>query len=64
MEISMKAKILKLRNGLFSRHFFFQDLEPSITPPTVIDDPADKKPETWDEREKIDDPNVKKPDDW
>ncbi|VIO91633.1 Uncharacterized protein BM_BM13750 [Brugia malayi] len=40
------------------------DLEPSITPPTVIDDPTDKKPETWDEREKIDDPDAKKPDDW
>ncbi|CAG9536740.1 unnamed protein product [Cercopithifilaria johnstoni] len=40
------------------------DLEPSITPPTVIDDPTDRKPETWDEREKIDDPDAKKPDDW
>lgn len=40
------------------------DLEPSITPPAVIDDPMDKKPDTWDEREKIDDPDAKKPDDW
>lgn len=50
--------------GFFAAFLYFQDLEPSITPPTVIDDPTDKKPDTWDEREKIDDPNAKKPDDW
>ncbi|VDM96104.1 unnamed protein product [Thelazia callipaeda] len=40
------------------------DLEPSITPPTSIDDPKDEKPENWDEREKIEDPQAKKPVDW
>ncbi|KHN84996.1 Calnexin [Toxocara canis] len=40
------------------------DLEPSITPPATTDDPDDKKPADWDEREMIDDPDAKKPDDW
>uniref|UniRef100_A0A9J2NZP7 Calnexin n=1 Tax=Ascaris lumbricoides TaxID=6252 RepID=A0A9J2NZP7_ASCLU len=40
------------------------DLEPSITPPATIDDPDDKKPADWDEREMIDDPDARKPDDW
>ncbi|KAL5112935.1 Calnexin [Taenia crassiceps] len=40
------------------------DFTPPVNPPTEINDPNDKKPETWDEREKIPDPNAKKPDDW
>jgi len=40
------------------------DLEPPINPPKEIDDPEDKKPEDWDEREKIPDPDATKPDDW
>eukprot|EP00795_Rhopilema_esculentum_P000380 gene380-10044_t len=40
------------------------DFEPSVNPPTEIDDPSDKKPDEWDEREKIVDPNAKKPVDW
>ncbi|VDD87841.1 unnamed protein product, partial [Enterobius vermicularis] len=40
------------------------DLEPSIIPPPKVDDPTDKKPKDWDEREMIDDVNAKKPDDW
>ena len=40
------------------------DFEPPVNPPNEIDDPDDKKPEDWDEREKIVDPNAKKPDDW
>uniref|UniRef100_A0A915AGM8 Calnexin n=1 Tax=Parascaris univalens TaxID=6257 RepID=A0A915AGM8_PARUN len=40
------------------------DLEPSITPPATVDDPDDKKPADWDEREMIDDPDARKPDDW
>jgi len=41
-----------------------QDLEPAIVPPKEIVDPEDKKPESWDEREKIVDENAVKPDDW
>ncbi|CDS41129.1 calnexin [Echinococcus multilocularis] len=40
------------------------DFTPPVNPPTEIIDPNDKKPETWDEREKIPDPDAKKPDDW
>uniref|UniRef100_A0A0N4UL59 Calreticulin family protein n=1 Tax=Dracunculus medinensis TaxID=318479 RepID=A0A0N4UL59_DRAME len=40
------------------------DLEPSVTPPKMIDDETDKKPADWDDREKIEDKNAKKPDDW
>ena len=41
-----------------------KDLNPSIVPPKEIVDPNDKKPETWDDREKIEDPDAVKPDDW
>ena len=33
-------------------------------PPQEIDDSDDKKPEDWDERERIPDPDATKPDDW
>ncbi|KAK7100553.1 calreticulin-like [Littorina saxatilis] len=33
-------------------------------PPKTIKDPDAKKPDDWDEREKIDDPDDKKPEDW
>ncbi|KAI5739199.1 hypothetical protein M8J77_016227 [Diaphorina citri] len=37
---------------------------PPINPPKEIVDVNDKKPATWDEREKIPDPEVTKPEDW
>lgn len=40
------------------------DMEPSVNPPKEIDDPEDKRPDEWDEREKIPDPDATKPDDW
>uniref|UniRef100_A0A336MBZ8 CSON014864 protein n=1 Tax=Culicoides sonorensis TaxID=179676 RepID=A0A336MBZ8_CULSO len=40
------------------------DFTPPVNPPREIDDPTDKKPEDWDERERIPDPTAKKPDDW
>nr|CAX75038.1 calnexin [Schistosoma japonicum] len=40
------------------------DFDPPVNPPKEIDDPHDKKPSDWDEREKIVDINAKKPDDW
>lgn len=40
------------------------DMEESINPPEEIDDPNDKRPADWDDREKIPDPNAEKPDDW
>ncbi|XP_076274124.1 calnexin-like isoform X1 [Rhynchophorus ferrugineus] len=41
-----------------------EDFTPAVNPPAEIEDPTDKKPEDWDEREKIPDPNAVKPDDW
>lgn len=41
-----------------------EDVTPAVNPPKEIDDPNDKKPEDWDEREKIPDPDAEKPDDW
>ncbi|XP_046978489.1 calnexin-like isoform X1 [Vanessa cardui] len=41
-----------------------EDFTPPVNPPEEIDDPNDKKPEDWDEREKIVDPTATKPADW
>uniref|UniRef100_A0A0A9WSZ3 Calmegin n=1 Tax=Lygus hesperus TaxID=30085 RepID=A0A0A9WSZ3_LYGHE len=41
-----------------------EDFVPPVNPPAEIDDPEDKKPEDWDEREKIPDETATKPDDW
>ncbi|XP_053675226.1 calnexin-like isoform X1 [Anopheles nili] len=37
---------------------------PAVNPPAEIDDPEDRKPENWDDREKIPDPEASKPEDW
>lgn len=44
--------------------FMKDDFEPPLIPPSIISDPADEKPSTWDERLKIPDPNSSKPKDW
>ncbi|CAG9823071.1 unnamed protein product [Phaedon cochleariae] len=41
-----------------------EDFVPPVNPPKEIDDAEDKKPEDWDEREKIPDPAASKPSDW
>lgn len=40
------------------------DFNPPVNPPAEIDDPNDRKPSDWDEREKIPDPLASKPEDW
>lgn len=40
------------------------DLSPSIIPPKEINDPEDKKPDEWDDREQIIDHLATKPEDW
>ncbi|XP_023037148.1 calnexin-like [Drosophila willistoni] len=40
------------------------DFQPPVNPPADIDDPTDRMPDDWDEREKIADPLAQKPDDW
>lgn len=41
-----------------------EDFSPPVNPPSEIDDPSDKKPSDWDDREKIYDPSAQKPEDW
>ncbi|XP_077973418.1 calnexin-like isoform X2 [Styela clava] len=41
-----------------------EDMTPAVNPPKEIEDKDDKKPEEWDERERIPDPEATKPDDW
>ncbi|XP_052737908.1 calnexin isoform X2 [Bicyclus anynana] len=41
-----------------------EDFTPPVNPPQEIEDPDDKKPSDWDEREKIVDPTATKPEDW
>lgn len=50
----------KKKANFFSK----EDFDPPIIPPQTIPDPDDKKPDDWDEREKISDPDAVKPDDW
>ncbi|KAL1023866.1 hypothetical protein UPYG_G00047540 [Umbra pygmaea] len=47
-----------------SRGSLLHDVVPPVNPPKEIDDPADSKPEDWDERAKIPDPEAVKPEDW
>lgn len=56
-EISVDRKIVNSGSLL-------EDFAPPVNPPAEIDDPADRKPDDWDEREKIPDPGAAKPDDW
>lgn len=56
-EISMDKKVV-------GKGSLLEDFTPSVNPPREIDDINDKKPEEWDEREKIPDPDARKPDDW
>lgn len=55
---------IKLDRKLVNSGSLLDDFTPSVNPPSEIDDPEDKKPEDWDEREKIPDPNAIKPEDW
>ncbi len=56
-EVSVDYKVLNHGSLL-------EDFAPPVNPPAEIDDPNDRKPEDWDEREKIPDPEARKPDDW
>ncbi|XP_024942816.1 calnexin isoform X2 [Cephus cinctus] len=40
------------------------DFTPPVNPPLEIEDPNDKQPSDWDNREKIPDPLATKPEDW
>ncbi|KAL2820226.1 Calreticulin family-domain-containing protein [Aspergillus cavernicola] len=42
----------------------FEDFSPPVNPEKEIDDPKDKKPDTWVDEAKIPDPEATKPNDW
>lgn len=41
-----------------------EDFSPAVNPENEIDDPKDKKPDTWVDEARIADPDATKPDDW
>nr|CAI5860077.1 unnamed protein product [Callosobruchus analis] len=55
---------VRVDNKVVNSGSLLEDFVPPVNPPEEIEDPNDKKPEDWDEREKIPDPSATKPDDW
>ncbi|XP_020811300.1 calnexin isoform X1 [Drosophila serrata] len=55
---------IRVDHKIINEGSLLTDFKPAVNPPAEIDDPNDKKPEAWDEREKIPDPTAHKPDDW
>ncbi|XP_012215991.1 calnexin isoform X2 [Linepithema humile] len=55
---------IKIDNKFVSAGSLLDDFIPPINPPLEIEDPEDKQPEDWDDREKIPDPLAEKPEDW
>ncbi|XP_046747740.1 calnexin isoform X1 [Diprion similis] len=55
---------VKLDNSVVNEGSLLDDFTPPVNPPLEIEDPNDKRPENWDEREKIPDPLAIKPEDW
>ncbi|XP_049765930.1 calnexin isoform X2 [Schistocerca cancellata] len=55
---------ISLDNKVINEGSLLEDFTPPVNPPNEIDDPNDKKPDDWDEKEKIPDPDARKPDDW
>ncbi|XP_050416905.2 calnexin isoform X1 [Patella vulgata] len=55
---------IKVDGNVVNSGSLLEDFSPPVNPPKEIEDPDDKKPEDWDEREKIADPDATKPVDW
>ncbi|XP_041358339.1 calnexin-like isoform X2 [Gigantopelta aegis] len=51
-------------NTVVNSGSLLSDVNPPVNPPKEIEDPNDKKPSDWDDKEKIPDPDATKPDDW
>lgn len=51
-------------NKVVNSGSLLEDMSPPVNPPKEIDDPHDKRPADWDDKEKIPDPDATKPDDW
>ncbi|KAJ2950345.1 hypothetical protein O0L34_g8582 [Tuta absoluta] len=56
---SVRVDNKEVNSGSLLEHF-----TPAVNPPEEVDDPDDKKPDDWDEREKIVDPEARKPESW
>jgi calnexin len=56
--------VIKVDGYIVNDGSLLDDFTPPVNPPLEIEDPNDKRPEDWDEREKIPDPTAVKPDDW
>lgn len=55
---------IRVDHKIVSEGSLLTDFTPAVNPPREIDDADDKKPEDWDEREKIPDPSAQKPENW
>ncbi|XP_020285185.1 calnexin isoform X1 [Pseudomyrmex gracilis] len=55
---------IKVDNKVLNSGSLLDDFVPPVNPPLEIEDPDDKQPEDWDDREKIPDPLAEKPEDW
>ncbi|XP_020706307.2 calnexin-like isoform X2 [Athalia rosae] len=55
---------IRVDNKVVNEGTLLDDFTPPVNPPLEIEDPEDKRPEDWDEREKIPDPLAIKPEDW
>ncbi|XP_059219383.1 calnexin isoform X2 [Stomoxys calcitrans] len=55
---------IRLDHNIVNEGSLLSEFTPPVNPPREIDDPNDKKPDDWDEREKIPDPAAQKPEDW
>ncbi|XP_008215933.1 calnexin isoform X2 [Nasonia vitripennis] len=55
---------VKVDGNVVNEGSLLDDFNPPVNPPLEIEDPNDKRPEDWDEREKIPDPTAVKPEDW
>ncbi|XP_047357279.1 calnexin isoform X1 [Vespa velutina] len=55
---------IKVDNKIVNTGSLLDDFTPPVNPPLEIEDPNDKQPDDWDDREKISDPSAIKPDDW
>ncbi|XP_063700248.1 calnexin isoform X2 [Culicoides brevitarsis] len=55
---------VRVDHNIVNEGHLLEDFQPPVNPPKEIDDPTDKKPEDWDERERIPDPEARKPEDW
>ncbi|XP_043674244.1 calnexin-like [Vespula pensylvanica] len=55
---------IKVDNKIVNTGSLLDDFTPPVNPPLEIEDPSDKQPDDWDDREKISDLSAVKPDDW